>query len=620
MKRLFIILILLTALSFGQRLNQYPSITTKPDILRFVVLDEDTTKNLTWQKLFEFLNDSGMVEDSDLSAYVAENELDSEADLETLIGVDVYTENDGELGGGDFADGGEVGGADRSLGNTDNYGIGIKTNDAIKLWIAASGYIGVNNTAPTKQFEVTGDFKLTYAGSYIYWYNDTNKINYQFWQSGASAGITFNAYNGSGKIRFQLLGYDKLYMNNQGHFGFGHNFTTPSAIVHIKGAGDTSADSLFSIQNNSGEKIITITGDGDINVASNNLQLGDSTITSADVAKWDDELSLFLPDTLFVAGGLEGNIYFENALMVTNWRNYQYNITCDSGRTYSNRYAFTPNKSTNTNEALTLSIYGNSGILESDQCVVSVGDSIIDDITKILIIGDSNTDSNNWPAKLKDTAGDSLIFVGTQDTGTDSPNEGYSGKTYEWFCTNVSSPFINAGEIDIENYFTTNSLDDPDFIGILLGANDGVGYTLKSDVDILEIANYAKELVDSLLSYNATLKVGIALYMPPAYEQDAWGYNYKNNGCRWFHKQNIHRLNKKLVEYYGSDGTYNSYRVSVVPVYFNIDVFSNMVEVSENLNSRNSTTYTMQGNAIHPDNEGHWQIADAFYGWLANKW
>ena len=70
MKRLFLYLLVLASMLFGQRLNQNPSVTSKPGVLRFVILDTDTTKNLTWQKLFEFLADSGMVEDNDLSSLI----------------------------------------------------------------------------------------------------------------------------------------------------------------------------------------------------------------------------------------------------------------------------------------------------------------------------------------------------------------------------------------------------------------------------------------------------------------------------------------------------------------------------------------------------------------------
>jgi hypothetical protein len=45
-------------------------------------------------------------------------------------------------GGGDFADGGEAGGADRTLGNTDNYDLGFLTNNTNRLHLDRAGQIG----------------------------------------------------------------------------------------------------------------------------------------------------------------------------------------------------------------------------------------------------------------------------------------------------------------------------------------------------------------------------------------------------------------------------------------------------------------------------------------------
>lgn len=51
-------------------------------------------------------------------------------------------------GGGDFSDGGDVAGADRTLGNTDNYDLGLITNNLNRLHIENGGNIGVGTTSP----------------------------------------------------------------------------------------------------------------------------------------------------------------------------------------------------------------------------------------------------------------------------------------------------------------------------------------------------------------------------------------------------------------------------------------------------------------------------------------
>lgn len=51
--------------------------------------------------------------------------------------------------GADFADGGEAGGANRTLGNTDNFNFGLLTNNQNRLQILNDGKVGINNETPT---------------------------------------------------------------------------------------------------------------------------------------------------------------------------------------------------------------------------------------------------------------------------------------------------------------------------------------------------------------------------------------------------------------------------------------------------------------------------------------
>ena len=54
---------------------------------------------------------------------------------------------------GDFKDGGDAGGANRTLGNTDAYSLGFETNDVVRLSLSATGFVtaqggfGVGNTS-----------------------------------------------------------------------------------------------------------------------------------------------------------------------------------------------------------------------------------------------------------------------------------------------------------------------------------------------------------------------------------------------------------------------------------------------------------------------------------------
>lgn len=65
-------------------------------------------------------------------------------------------------GGGDFANVGEAGTADRTLGNTDNFDLGLLTNNLTRLHIQNDGNIGVGgNTTPGEALDATGNVNVS---------------------------------------------------------------------------------------------------------------------------------------------------------------------------------------------------------------------------------------------------------------------------------------------------------------------------------------------------------------------------------------------------------------------------------------------------------------------------
>jgi len=58
--------------------------------------------------------------------------------------------------GGDFANSGEVGTADRTLGNTDNFDLGFLTNNLTRLHIQNDGNVGIGTSSPSYKFNVAG--------------------------------------------------------------------------------------------------------------------------------------------------------------------------------------------------------------------------------------------------------------------------------------------------------------------------------------------------------------------------------------------------------------------------------------------------------------------------------
>ncbi len=136
--------------------------------------------------------------------------------------------------GGDFANGGEAGGADRTLGNTDAFNLGFLTNNLNRLQILSSGEVGIGyttaytsllavngtasigigdpdgstlfsikNTSYTNIFSfrnIANTVKLSLSNAGLLTCDDINGDEFTFerWISAASPTYRFKSYAGSG--------------------------------------------------------------------------------------------------------------------------------------------------------------------------------------------------------------------------------------------------------------------------------------------------------------------------------------------------------------------------------------------------------------------------------------
>lgn len=335
------------------------------------------------------------------------------------------------------------------------------------------------------------------------------------------------------------------------------------------------------------------------------------------------DVRLCLPDTAWCAIGLETNVYFDNVVLTTNYRNYTYKVVCDSGAQFSQRWTYTPRAGASGGFSLSLYVYDEEGNLadaDTMHCVVSA--KIAAGSKTILLIGDSLFDQQTWPHVLDSLTATYATYIGTKDTtGTDSTaNEGLGGTSWYYYTNNVASIFRLGGTFSFATYLSGNSLANPDYVIFNLGTNDIFSATEKTDAQINTILGYADTFIADVLSTLAGAKIGICLTVPPSYEQDSFGDNYSSTYYRGIFKRSQHRLVEKMIARYGKNGTNKNARVSLIPTYIGLDTEHNMKTTNHYYNARNATQFARQSNGVHPAYDGYEQLADITYCWLAAKW
>lgn len=178
---------------------------------------------------------------------------------------------------------------------------------------------------------------------------------------------------------------------------------------------------------------------------------------------------------------------------------------------------------------------------------IVIGDSIIDfDILTMDLL-------NYFTSKSK-----TLTLLGTLGSGLNK-NEGRSGwkatdyltdKTYE----GVINPFYNptSATFDFSYYMTNQGYSAPDFVVLHLGTND----LYNSGISAIEPTwNAIKTIIDSILSYNSSIKIILDLVTSPNSNQD------KHSVFLPSYQNRVVRYNQYALEHVSS--TYQSTNVRV---------------------------------------------------------
>jgi len=358
---------------------------------------------------------------------------------------------------------------------------------------------------------------------------------------------------------------------------------------------------------------------------------------SAQISK---SVHLSLPKVVYVAVGIEANIYFENAVLVLNPASITFDVTSTKGRQQAERWTWIPTEAEVGDHTFVLEVRDdNNGLLETGQTTIRVVSADPNRARSLLLIGDSLTHVSIYSQHLLDLTSRSgnpnLTLIGShcpESNVTTNRHEGYGGWTAQRFATHFAeiarqgdyklrgSPFLyrqsdGTTKLDFQHYCQdVNQGTYPDAVTIFLGPNDVFSFNDDSiDRGIETMLAHVDRLIEMIKASSPSTRIGILLPVPPAASQDAFGSNYGTGQTRWQYRRNQHALVQAIIKRY-SDRVSNG--IDVVPTHLHLDCGHNYPTETTTANARTDEKVIRQNNGVHPSAAGYRQIGDAVFGWL----
>lgn len=255
-----------------------------------------------------------------------------------------YVDDVASSASGDFANGGESDGIDRTLGNTDNYDLSFLTNNQSRLHIQNDGKVGIGTSSPSGDMELIRSAKntsnriTTYSDklvkrpfiifkkshSDVEW-TDTETLDGEnlgtiLWQAFTSTNSARDTakieaiQDGSAtssrvptNLYFEVYGTaglwsNQLVLHNDGLIGM--NTDSPTSSLTIKGQGASSSTSSLNVTDTSGTSLLYVRDDGKVGIGT------DSPAVSLDVmGRLNCDDIIFLDD---IGATAQSTMYIRN--------------------------------------------------------------------------------------------------------------------------------------------------------------------------------------------------------------------------------------------------------------------------------------------------------------------
>lgn len=390
-----------------------------------------------------------------------------------------------------------------------------------------------------------------------------------------------------------------------------------------------------------------------------------------------------VPDRIYAAVGHECNVYFANVFdSATPWA-YAYEALCDVGRHEAKRWCWTPKgEDAGRRHRLVLRAINDTGLVSAVTTTVTVA-ALADKSKPVAMATISSSLVNcGYPRKVfedmrkngfagfravgsrdgrKKAAGGAMPSADGIPDGDIPRHDGYGGWTFSCFLSRyqitetefekiqseaerrqlealgvkvsadmdrrkhqLRSPFVRVQDgrkvLDAQMWFDkVNGGKAPDVIVITLGVNGTFSprdeESLRKMVDGSQIPA-ARKLVAFLRQNCPKAVIGLATTYVGG-SQDGYAANY---GCLQSSVQFRHNsfdITRKLIRLVADSG---DPRLYVLPISQAIDAESGYFRCEVPAHARSSRKVWRDTNALHLDDEGGWQVADAVTAFLLGHW
>jgi lysophospholipase L1-like esterase len=448
------------------------------------------------------------------------------------------------------------------------------------------------------------------AGSYIN--SSGNLVSAAgFYYSDYIPVLPSTQYYKSGTYQFAYYDSNKVYISG----GSGHALTTPANCYYVR----ISAYATL----NSGVPGINLEQLELGTVGTEYVPYYDTVSGLKDTSFVQNAVFITLPPKIYAMVGKELNIYFDNILNDKD-TNYDFDVACNIGQQYANYYRVNP--TTAGSYAFTITVYkGNSVVAEANSTIIVSGANVGNGVNKkILIIGDSTTDNSFLVPHLMSNFNSDVMKITSVGTRGTTPNnhEGHSGWTASKFVSDATSPFVFSGAFNFGQYMSTHGYSGLNYVLINLGINDTFWFLDDASFNsgLTAIINNFNTIINGVKAYDAAIKIGVALTVPPNYSQDAFGAPYNNDQSRKRYKRNNWLFVKSLLSNFANQEGQNIY---LIPLNVNLDTRYNYPLSQQAVNGRNTKVIDFPTNnadgqtpGVHPDETGYAQIADSYQYFL----